>query len=227
MKPELERGIANVPNASFKAFRLCQPTFVSHWHYHPELELVYFAKGKGMRFIGDDISLYTEGDLFLIGENLPHTFVSYTDEATPLAEAFCIQFPRGIFDSFAECRLLQTLFQQAKRGITFPKPDEAMIGKIQETVLTTGTAALVRLIELLDLLGGNTTDHLPILQQAYERQATLADASTRLERLSTASTSLPAGYFVTGNSANISFFDQRVLLLVQTEYGSNVCRLPK
>ena len=180
MKPELERGIANVPNASFKAFRLCQPTFVSHWHYHPELELVYFAKGKGMRFIGDDISLYTEGDLFLIGENLPHTFVSYTDEATPLAEAFCIQFPRGIFDSFAECRLLQTLFQQAKRGITFPKPDEAMIGKIQETVLTTGTAALVRLIELLDLLGGNTTDHLPILQQAYERQATLADASTRL-----------------------------------------------
>ncbi|WP_375443840.1 helix-turn-helix domain-containing protein [uncultured Fibrella sp.] len=179
MKPELELGIANLPDASFKAFRLHQPAFVSHWHYHPELELVYFARGKGVRFIGDDISLYTEGDLFLIGESLPHTFVSYAEEATPLVEAFCIQFPKGMFDSFVECKLLMRLFQEAKRGIAFPKPDEIVIEKIREAVLTTGTLALVSLIGLLDHLS-NVPERAPILQPDYERQAVVADASTRI-----------------------------------------------
>ncbi len=179
MKPELELGIANLPNASFKAFRLHQPAFVSHWHYHPELELVYFARGRGMRFIGDDISLYTEGDLFLIGESLPHTFVSYDDATTPLVEAFCIQFPKGIFDSFAECKPLTRFFQKAKRGIAFEKPDEHIIEKIREAVLLTGTAALVSLIELLELLR-NVPEQVPILQQDYQRHAVLSDASTRI-----------------------------------------------
>lgn len=179
MRPELERGITNLPDASFKAFRLYQPAFVSHWHYHPELELVYFARGKGMRFIGDDISLYTEGDLFLIGENLPHTFVSYDDDAMPLVEAFCIQFPKSLFDSFTECRPLQAFFQEANRGIAFPKPDDIVLDNIRETVLATGMSALVRLIELLDRLR-STTNRVPILAQDYQRQAMLADTSTRI-----------------------------------------------
>ncbi|XWW47377.1 helix-turn-helix domain-containing protein [Fibrella sp. USSR17] len=179
MRPELELGITNLPNASFKGFRLYQSAFESHWHYHPELELVYFAKGKGVRFIGDDISLYSEGNLFLIGESLPHTFVSYGEETTPLVEAFCIQFPKGLFDSFAECRPVQALLQEAKRGLAFPKPSDLVIEKIREAVMATGTLALVRLLELLELLRVEP-ERLPILQPGYERQAALADASTRL-----------------------------------------------
>lgn len=179
MRPELERGITNLPNASFKAFRLYQPAFVSHWHYHPELELVYFARGKGMRFIGDDISLYQEGDLFLIGENLPHTFVSYDEEVTPLVEAFCIQFPKEIFNSFAECKPFLMFFQEAKRGLAFAKPDDIVVEKIREAVLLTGTSALVRLIELLSLLC-NVPERAPILPQDYQSQSVLADTSPRI-----------------------------------------------
>ncbi|MEZ0538288.1 helix-turn-helix domain-containing protein [Fibrella arboris] len=179
MKPELELGITNLPTASFKAFRRQQPVFESHWHYHPELELVYFAKGKGVRFIGDDISLYAEGDLFLIGENVPHTFVSYADESTPLVEAFCIQFPKEIFTSFAECRPLTNFFQAAKRGFAFPKPGDLLVGKVREVLCHTGTSALIRLIELLDLLR-NVPEPVPILPQAYQRQSVLADASARI-----------------------------------------------
>ncbi|MBO0949291.1 helix-turn-helix domain-containing protein [Fibrella forsythiae] len=179
MKPELEVGITNLPIASFKAFRRQQPAFESHWHYHPELELVYFAKGKGVRFIGDDISLYAEGDLFLIGENVPHTFVSYDDEATPLVEAFCIQFPKSIFDSFAECNPLTSFFQEAKRGFTFPQPHEMIIKKIRDVIYHTGTSALVSLIELLDVLR-NVPEPRLILPPDYQRQAVLLDASARI-----------------------------------------------
>ncbi|MEZ0608177.1 helix-turn-helix domain-containing protein [Fibrella sp. WM1] len=179
MKPELEAGITNLATASFKAFRLYQPAFDSHWHYHPELELVYFARGKGVRFIGDDISLYDEGDLFLIGDSLPHTFVSYADEATPLVEAYCIQFPKNLLDSFAECRPLAAFFEEARRGLAFPNPDAALITLLKEVVQHAGTSALVRLIDLLDRLC-NVPERGPILQQAYQRHAVMTSSATRI-----------------------------------------------
>ena len=42
------------------------------WHYHPELELVYVKGGTGKRQVGSHISYYRNGELILIGSNLPH-----------------------------------------------------------------------------------------------------------------------------------------------------------
>ena len=47
------------------------------WHYHPELELVYVNGGSGKRQIGSHVSYYTNGDLILIGSNLPHCRCTY------------------------------------------------------------------------------------------------------------------------------------------------------
>jgi AraC-like DNA-binding protein/mannose-6-phosphate isomerase-like protein (cupin superfamily) len=179
MRPELEPGISNAADASFKAFRLFQPAFKSHWHYHPELELVYFARGRGMRFIGDDIALYQEGDLFLIGENLPHTFVSYSEESAPLVEAFCLQFPRHLFDGFAECRPLQRLFDAARQGLFIAAPEDRLVDKIRQVATTTGIPALAGLLDLLGSLG-QETEPVPILQQTYQRHAVLSDTTSRI-----------------------------------------------
>ena len=43
------------------------------WHYHPEIELLYCIKGKGTNFIGNTIRTIEEGELLLLGKNLPHT----------------------------------------------------------------------------------------------------------------------------------------------------------
>lgn len=179
MKPELELGISNLPDASFKTFRLFQKTFDSHWHYHPELELVFFSKGKGMKFIGDDISLYNEGDLFLIGENLPHTFVSYEDENTPMVEAFCVQFPKELFQSFVECNAFKKMFQEAKRGISFPSRSEVLEEKIKQIIDSKGINALVLLFEILEILQ-QTTDAKSILQHEYQQHSAIIDTSTRI-----------------------------------------------
>jgi len=42
------------------------------WHYHPEFELLFFVNAKGTRFIGDSINDISNGDIILLGENLPH-----------------------------------------------------------------------------------------------------------------------------------------------------------
>ena len=42
------------------------------WHFHPELELVFVSNGSGRRHIGHHLSYFKDGDLLLIGSNLPH-----------------------------------------------------------------------------------------------------------------------------------------------------------
>lgn len=42
------------------------------WHYHREFQLTLFKHGKGTRFVGNHIAPFSDGDLVLVGENLPH-----------------------------------------------------------------------------------------------------------------------------------------------------------
>jgi AraC-like DNA-binding protein len=46
----------------------------SRCYYHPQVELVYFERSDGMAIIGDKVQAIEEGDLFLLGSNLPHLF---------------------------------------------------------------------------------------------------------------------------------------------------------
>ena len=61
-----------------------------HWHYHPELELIYISKGKGKRGVGTSLSTYTEGDLILLGSNLQH--MGFTDSFEDGKTEVVIQF---------------------------------------------------------------------------------------------------------------------------------------
>ncbi|GAB3573978.1 AraC family transcriptional regulator [Spirosoma luteolum] len=179
MRPELEAGISQSPTASFRAFVLHQPAFTSHWHYHPELELVLFTRGTGIRFIGNDISLYNEGDLFLIGAGIPHTFVSYKSADGSLVEAHCIQFRAELFDAFAESAPLRTLFAEAGRGLHLRQPPETLLSSLRAVTDRNGLPALVALLETLTQLT-TLADREPILAPTYRRPATLADPTTRI-----------------------------------------------
>jgi len=93
------------------------------WHYHPEIELVFVNGGAGKRQIGSHISYYKDGDLVLIGSNLPHC--GFTNEQTGNKNEIVIQLPANFlgkdFLSAPELRNIQQLFEKAKRGIAFGK----------------------------------------------------------------------------------------------------------
>ena len=71
MKPQLLK-IPRQPLSSFSVRQDTVPYINNKWHYHIEAELIYFKKGNGTQFIGDHIQNFNDGDLILVGSNLPH-----------------------------------------------------------------------------------------------------------------------------------------------------------
>ena len=76
MKPFLEK-IHKPPGASWSMLnRRLRDGIPFQWHHHPEFELTLTLNSRGLRFIGDHVGEYDDGDLVLLGPNLPHTWAS-------------------------------------------------------------------------------------------------------------------------------------------------------
>ena len=126
------------------------------WHYHPEIELVFVNGGSGKRQIGSHISYYSDGDLVLIGSNLPHC--GFTDEKTGNKNEIVIQMPADFLGSeflnIPELKNIQQLFQKAKGGIAFGKETIQKIAPIiDEMGNRSNFDRLLRMIRILNDLG--------------------------------------------------------------------------
>jgi AraC-like DNA-binding protein len=51
------------------------------WHSHAEMEFTIFQRGSGMRYVGDHVGAFGEGDCVLLGSHLPQTQDSITEIA--------------------------------------------------------------------------------------------------------------------------------------------------
>jgi AraC-like DNA-binding protein len=126
------------------------------WHYHPEIELVYVNGGSGKRQIGSHISYYTDGDLILIGSNLPHC--GFTNEQTGNKNEIVIQMKPDFlgteFFSIPEMKNILSILNQAKGGIAFEGESKKTIGRrIEEMENQSKFDRLVSLVKVLHKLG--------------------------------------------------------------------------
>ena len=152
MKPELEIIDLVESDLSFRFFKTEVSSFPSFWHYHPEVELTYIIRGSGTRFIGDSIQPFFDGDLVMIGSDLPHNFVGMRHEEEGEQSAFVFQFNMGIFSSLKECNHFKYLFDDAQKGIHFQNVPECMIQMIFEFGQLCKVHQLTALMQLLDYL---------------------------------------------------------------------------
>ena len=121
------------PDRSLLVFDRRLPEFPFNWHYHPEFELTLTVGSRGMRFVGDDVAAYDDGDLVLLAPNLPHAFQSR--DLTRGAEAhramicwFTESWASGLMAAVPEMRPLGPLLAQARRGLCFGAPTAARLG---------------------------------------------------------------------------------------------------
>ncbi|WP_235298106.1 helix-turn-helix domain-containing protein [Portibacter marinus] len=120
--PILEKVEPNFGNSwTYKLFEERKPNSQPFWHYHPEIELVYLESGSGKRHIGNHLSYFNDGDLIMIGPNLPH--VGFTDRLTGDESEIVVQFRMDFlgadfFDN-VEMQEIRALLELSKSGISF------------------------------------------------------------------------------------------------------------
>ncbi len=123
-----------------------------YWHYHPELELVYVNEGSGKRHIGSHLSYFQDGELVLIGSNLPHQ--GFTDRLSEYKSETVVQMhPDFLGEGFfriPEMKGILSLFEKAKKGLSFSGKSKNLIGaKIELLPKADKFNQILRLIEIL------------------------------------------------------------------------------
>lgn len=131
LKPALEKIVPEFGSSFFyDNFSEEKMNKAPLWHYHPEIEIVYVNGGTGKRQIGSHMSYYRNGDLMLIGSNLPHC--GFTDSLTGNKSETIIQmlpdFLGSSFFKIPEMHGVARLLEQAKKGIVFHGDTKRRIG---------------------------------------------------------------------------------------------------
>lgn len=152
MKPALEQISPIFNFKSFQFLKLEVKAFPHLWHYHPEIELTYIQQGRGIRYVGDRIEAFQEGDLVLLGENLPHTWATQGEQISPMQCGIVFQFPLILFQHFPELSYLVNFLIRAENGFYFPNPSREIIQLITDFENLGPSHQLLSLFDLIDRL---------------------------------------------------------------------------
>ena len=128
------------------------------WHYHPEIELVYIKNGKGKRHIGAHISYFTDGDLILIGPNLPHR--GFTDRFTNSETEAIIQVKEEVINgasmALPELQSIRELIKRAESGLSFYGKTKDYVGaRLEDMQGMNKIERLLALIQIFDYLSSS------------------------------------------------------------------------
>lgn len=151
------------------------------WHYHPDYEICFTHMSSGKRFVGYHMEDYSVGDLVLLGENLPHCWI--TDQHT---EQVVITFKKDFlgkeFINRPELKEINHMLDRSKRGIRFGAETSLKAKRIIKSLdKKTGFERLMQFFTLLNLLAHSQDAYLishidPNLQSSIK-------ASNRIERI--------------------------------------------
>jgi len=158
MKPQLLK-VSKAPSHSFSVRQDLVPYINNKWHYHPEVELIHFNKGRGTQFVGDSIKRFQSGDVVLIGSQLPHFWrfddVYFSGNSTAQADVRVAHFTEDFWgDNFLELpenAMLKALLEKAKRGIKINGlSKKSVAGLLEQMLRAEGNERIIILIQALN-----------------------------------------------------------------------------
>jgi AraC-like DNA-binding protein len=169
MKPQFLK-VEPGPALSFSIRKDIVPHKNNLWHYHPELELIYFKEGSGIQFIGDSIQRFNKGDVLLLGANLPHYWrfdSQYFTGSIVHPDVRVVHFKEDFwgntFLDLPENRGIKMLFEKAKSGMHLKGGAKQRVAKKLNKLIKTGvsTERIILLFKTLSLI--STTDDYSLL----------------------------------------------------------------
>ena len=156
------------------------PHFTFPWHHHREYEIVYILKSYGRRYVGDNIENFAEGDLVMLGSNLPHYWKSapefYENNPKLKVNAVVVQFSPELIGTnqlqLPEFTTIRTLLNNAGQGIKFSREETKQISKKLLKLLR--LSGFDRYIGLLDILNdmSKSTQYDLLASAQFEHDST-------------------------------------------------------
>ncbi len=167
MRPQLLK-VSREPGHSFSVRRDLVPYINNKWHFHAEVELIHFKKGRGTQFVGDNMKRFKAGDVVLVGANLPHYwrfddpyFDEEHEEPTDVRVAhFSENFWGGSFLDLPENILLKALLEKARRGLQVEGEAKQKVALLLEKLLDSeGMTRVILLMEAMHVLAESDQVH--------------------------------------------------------------------
>ena len=134
------------------------PHFTYPWHFHSEFEIVFVLKSSGKRFVADSAEPFGEGDIVLLGSNLPHFWKSESEDGSEnRVNAIVVQFHSDFFreeiNSYPEFHRINEMLKRATRGVHFIQPSSEKIGRMLKRLLKlNGLERMLYFIKLMDVM---------------------------------------------------------------------------
>ena len=129
--------------------------FFSQLHQHEEIQISCIIKGEGPFYIGDSVGQFSDGDIFAIGQHLPHVFTNQdTDQGVHMISLFFTPeaYGAGFFDH-PEFNEFQNLFEIVKLGCQLGSNNSEVKRKIWGMRNQSALDRFLSFIELLQILG--------------------------------------------------------------------------
>jgi AraC-like DNA-binding protein len=163
VKPQLLKVQPNI-DYSFSIRQDVVPFFYNRWHYHPEFELLYIERGFGTQFIGDSIKPFEEGDVLLVGSNLPHYWrcddIYFQENSKLSVKATVAHFKDTFwgtdFLDLPENSLIKEVLFKSKRGLQLSSKIASEVGaKLKQMLEAEGPEKIILLLQALTIIGRN------------------------------------------------------------------------
>ncbi|CAM3693131.1 AraC family transcriptional regulator [Elizabethkingia occulta] len=186
MKVSFERIIPS-EKSSFRTLHNNSPISEFKWeyHYHPEIELVCVISGSGTRHVGYHKSNYTNGDLVLIGSNIPHS--GFGLNSVDPHEEIVLQFREDILhfpQQEVETRAVKDLLERSKYGILYSTATKkSLLPKLKKLLESEGYKRYLLLLEILFEL--SMCEEYELLNKEIMPYTIISKNKTRLENIFT------------------------------------------
>jgi len=188
MQPQFVK-VPDSPQTSFLLRDMVVPYFYNPYHFHPELELTYVSRGTGTRYIGDHIESFSEGDLVLVGSNLPHLWkndkIYYQGDPYLKTHAIVVQFREDFLGELAlelpEMKNIKKMILNSRLGLKIQHKNRDKVASVMQAMVSqSGAERIISLLFVLNIIA-ESKDVKTLSSRAFSVDST----QIGLERINT------------------------------------------
>lgn len=161
-KPEQDALIFQIDHAD---------TFYDKLHQHEEIQISFVVKGEGTLIVGDSVNYYSQGDILVLGSNIPHVFKSDT-QASKVSHMLTLFFTETSFGSqffnLEELKELQPFFERAKHGFKLTSKTENLKDLFLKLERSSKLNRFITLIQVLKI--ASKADYKSLSSFIYDKK---------------------------------------------------------